>query len=46
MFVVFCKACAGAGFTFNRAFMAWIKDGKPKTMGEVALEWQRRHQTE
>ena len=32
----------GPAFTFNRDFMAWIKDGQTKTMGDVADEWQRR----
>ena len=40
----FLKEMCGSGFTFNRPFMAWIKDGKSKTMGEVADEWQRREQ--
>ena len=35
------KRC-GADFVFDRAFMAWIKDGRPKTMGDVAAEWLRR----
>lgn len=34
-------AC-GPGFRFERGFVAWIKNGDPKTMGDVALEWQRR----
>ncbi|MDX2424260.1 MAG: DUF6434 domain-containing protein [Amphritea sp.] len=42
----FLQSMCGASFTFNHVFMAWIKDGKPKTMGEVALEWQRRNQKE
>ena len=29
----------GPDFKFNRAFMAWIKDGTPKTMGNVATAW-------
>lgn len=36
------KAC-GPNFKFDREFMAWIKDGSPKTMGLVASEWRRRH---
>ena len=32
----------GDGFKFDRAFMAWIKNGEPKTMGDVADEWLRR----
>lgn len=38
----FLSEICGPNFKFDRYFMAWIKDGKPKTMGEVALEWQRR----
>ncbi|MHA6493950.1 DUF6434 domain-containing protein [Pseudomonas borbori] len=36
------EAC-GPDFKFDRALMAWIKDGRPKTMGEVAAEWLQRH---
>jgi hypothetical protein len=36
----------GADFKFDRPFMAWIKDGRPKTMGNVADEWQRRQATQ
>ena len=36
------EAC-GSGFKFDREFMAWVKDGKSKTMGDVASEWLRRH---
>lgn len=32
----------GAAFRFDREFMAWIIDGTPKTMGNVADEWVRR----
>jgi len=38
----FLKEACGSSFKFDRPFMAWIKDGKPKTMGEVATEWLRR----
>jgi len=38
----FLVAQCGADFKFDRPFMAWIKDGKPKTMGDVADEWERR----
>jgi hypothetical protein len=38
----FLVAQCGADFKFDRPFMAWIKDGKPKTMGDVADEWKRR----
>jgi len=30
----------GASFKFDRRFMAWIKDGTPKTMGDVADRWR------
>ncbi|MES2077395.1 MAG: DUF6434 domain-containing protein [Pseudomonadota bacterium] len=32
----------GAAFKFDRDFMAWVRDGRPKTMGDVADEWMRR----
>lgn len=32
----------GATFTFNRGFMAWIRNGTAKTMGDVVDEWRRR----
>ncbi|WP_374384536.1 DUF6434 domain-containing protein [Dongia sp.] len=38
----FLIAHCGPGFKFDRPFMAWIKDGRPKTMGDVADEWKRR----
>lgn len=33
----------GADFRFDRPFMAWVKDGSVKNMGDVAEEWLRRH---
>lgn len=33
----------GPKFKFDRLFMAWIGDGTPKTMGDVADEWRRRY---
>ena len=39
----FLIAECGARFASDRPFMAWIKDGAPKTMGDVADEWNRRH---
>ncbi|MDY7533593.1 DUF6434 domain-containing protein [Pseudomonas sp. Bout1] len=33
----------GAGFKFDRDFMAWIGNDIPKTMGDVVDEWQRRN---
>lgn len=38
----FLTAQCGNGFHFDRPFMAWIKDGTAKTMGDVVDEWQRR----
>ena len=38
----FLKGQCGARFKFDRPFMQWIKDGAPKTMGDVADEWLRR----
>ncbi len=38
----FLKAQCGPHFKFDRPFMQWIKDGTPKTMGQVADEWTRR----
>lgn len=33
----------GADFKFDRDFMAWVRNGQEKNMGEVADEWLRRH---
>ncbi|CAN7565354.1 DUF6434 domain-containing protein [Pararhizobium sp. LjRoot238] len=41
----FLTAQCGKDFAFDRAFMAWIKDGAAKTMGDVADEWTRRRAT-
>lgn len=38
----FLTAVCGSAFKFDRAFMAWIKNGKTKTMGDVANEWLKR----
>jgi Domain of unknown function (DUF6434) len=38
----FFKAQCGDAFKFDRAFMAWLKSGTPRTMGEAADEWLRR----
>jgi hypothetical protein len=40
----FLTEICGSAFKFDREIMAWIKDGKSKTMGDVALEWTRRKQ--
>lgn len=39
----FMLAQCGASFRFDRDFMAWIRNGERKTMGEVAEEWLGRH---
>ena len=31
-------------FRFDRPFMAWIRSGAPRTLGDVADEWLRRRQ--
>jgi hypothetical protein len=36
------KAQCGEAFKFDRPFMAWMKDGAAKTMGDAADEWLRR----
>jgi hypothetical protein len=38
----FFKAECGDRFKFDRAFMAWLKDGSEKTMGAAADEWLQR----
>lgn len=38
----FLTAHCGSDFKFDRSFMAWIKEGSDKTMGDVADEWLRR----
>ena len=38
----FLRGQCGEDFKFDRPFMQWIKDGRDKTMGEVAAEWLRR----
>lgn len=39
----FLKSQCGDSFKFNKPFMQWIKDGKPKTMGMVASEWTKQN---
>jgi hypothetical protein len=38
----FFKSECGAHFKFDRPFMAWLKSGKAKTIGDAADEWLRR----
>ena len=33
----------GADFRFDRSFMAWVRNGLPKSMGEVVDEWKARY---
>ncbi|AVB26694.1 DUF6434 domain-containing protein [Pseudomonas syringae] len=33
----------GPSFRFDRPFMAWINNGEPKNMGQVADQWLRLH---
>ncbi|MEG3177272.1 DUF6434 domain-containing protein [Sphingomonas sp. RB3P16] len=40
----FIDAC-GLSFTFDRDFMAYLKDGQAKTMGDAANEWIRARST-
>ena len=42
----FLTAECGAAFKFDRAFMQWIRNGEPKSMGDVALEWRRRRRAD
>jgi hypothetical protein len=37
----FLTDACGESFKFDRSFMAWVKSGAPKCMGEVADEWVR-----
>ena len=39
----FMRHECGDDFRFDRAFMAWIRTGEPKTMGDVVDEWLRRN---
>jgi len=38
----FFRAQCGDHFKFDRPFMAWLKNGKKKTMGDAVKEWIRR----
>ncbi|MEM9205174.1 MAG: DUF6434 domain-containing protein [Pseudomonadota bacterium] len=40
----FMREQCGSEFKFDRQFMAWIKSGAPKTMGDVVDEWKRRNE--
>ena len=36
------KAICGPEFKFDRPLMAWIDEGHPKTIADIAAEWRRR----
>ena len=38
----FFRSQCGSLVKFDRQFMAWLKDGKQKTMGDAVDEWLRR----
>ena len=38
----FFREECGDDFKFDRAFMAWLKSGDKKTMGDAVKEWLRR----
>ena len=37
----FLIAECGPEFKFSRKLMNWVKNGSPKTMGDIADEWHR-----
>ncbi|MEM6933819.1 MAG: DUF6434 domain-containing protein [Pseudomonadota bacterium] len=39
----FLRSQCGESFKFDRPFMNWIKNGQPKTMGDVVDEWIKRN---
>ncbi|HTD06943.1 DUF6434 domain-containing protein [Undibacterium sp.] len=39
----FLSSQCGPHFKFNRDFIAWIRDGVLKNLGDVADEWKRRN---
>jgi hypothetical protein len=41
----FFRRQCGSHFKFDRSFMAWLKNGTPKTMGDAVDEWLRRART-
>jgi Domain of unknown function (DUF6434) len=38
----FFRSQCGPRFKLDRSFMAWLKDGTTKTMGDAVEEWRRR----
>jgi hypothetical protein len=41
----FFKSECCNSFKFDRSFIAWLKNGQEKTMGQAADEWLRRAAT-
>jgi hypothetical protein len=39
----FMRVECGEDFAFDRNFMVWVKSGAPRTLGDVADEWRKRH---
>ncbi|MFZ6849955.1 DUF6434 domain-containing protein [Undibacterium sp. RuRC25W] len=39
----FLRTECGLDCILDRDFMAWIRNDTPKSMGDVADEWRRRH---
>lgn len=39
---LFLEAECGPTFKAGRPFMAWVRDGRKKSMGQVADEWKRQ----
>ncbi|MCR3693353.1 DUF6434 domain-containing protein [Citrobacter freundii] len=38
----FMKAECSKAFRFDREFIAWVRNGEPKTLGYVVNEWKQR----
>ncbi|ELV3390432.1 hypothetical protein SGI62_004353 [Enterobacter hormaechei] len=38
----FMRAEYGEAFRFDWEFIAWIRNGEPKTLGDVVNEWKQR----
>ncbi|MCU1715547.1 DUF6434 domain-containing protein [Pseudomonas sp. 5P_3.1_Bac2] len=39
----FMRLHCGAEFKFDRAFMAWIASGQPRTLGDMVEHWLQQH---
>jgi len=40
----FMRQECGEAFKFDRSFMAWIREGSDKTMGDLVDEWRHRQE--